>query len=136
MTNFSDKDIDRLWTQKELLNLSQKELTRLTFRKNAKNLVFFGSGAAVVTYLAANLGTIGNVIGWVAVVVYALFALEPLFAFMTTTISLFAPVSDKGWMIAQLAITGVSTLFFLAFAALICINVTGLNISDFMPRGE
>jgi len=116
MAEFSDRDLNRSYAKEELRGLSEKDLTKLTFHRNAKNLAFFGIGALFIAYIASALGTVGTVIGWISIAIYCLFALEPLLGFLTTVISLLAPVPGKQWRLLQAIISGSSAALYIIFA--------------------
>ena len=126
MRKFTERDPDRQWSQKELGTLSQKDLTYLAILRNLKNVIFFAVGAIAVAYFAAGLGTIGIIIGWTAIVVLCLFALEPLWSFLLTIISLLGPVPAKGWMLVQLVVAAMTALIYVLLAALIYLKMKGM----------
>jgi hypothetical protein len=99
-----------IFSNKNLNQLSQKDLTKLTFSRNLKNIIFFGGGVIIVLFLASLFGTVGIVIGWISIVIYGLFALEPLFAFLLTIPSILLPSSDRRWKFFQLFISGIRTI--------------------------
>ena len=127
MTDFSNNDLDRAWSRGELTQLSERDLTTLSFFRNLKNLIFFAVGAIIVWYLVARLGTVGKVIGWIAILVYGLFALEPLFGFVTTLISLFASSSGRSWKFIQMLISGLSAILYAGLAMLIYLGMNRLK---------
>lgn len=55
MTELSNRDLDRSFSQKELNKTSKKVLTKPAFLRNVKILVFLGIGAVVISYIASNL---------------------------------------------------------------------------------
>jgi hypothetical protein len=132
VTDLLDMDPDRPYSQKELGQLSEKDLTKLAFLRNFKNLIFFGVGASVIGYIASSFGTVGVVIGWLAIVVYVFFALEPLMGFITTAISLIAPTPGRQWKFVQLLVSGTATVFYIAFALYIYAKMIGIDIWRFI----
>lgn len=135
MTEFSEKDQDRSYSQEELSQLSEKDLTKLAFLRNVKNIVFFAVGAVVISYVASSFGTVGTVIGWLAIVIYGLFALEPLLGFFTTVISLIAPTPDRQWKFIQLLVSGTAAALYVAFALYIYAKMSGINVWQYISNG-
>ena len=123
MTEFSDKNLDRSWSPAELSQLSEKELAKLSLLRNVKNLIFFGVGAIAVSCFAARFGTVGTVIGWVAIVVCGFLALEPVIGFVTTFISILGPMPERHWKFVQLLISGVTATCYAGFAVLIYTSI-------------
>lgn len=135
MTEFSDKDLDRSYSQEELSQLSEKNLTKLAFLRNLKNLIFFGVGAVVISYIASSFNTVGTVVGWIAIVIYGLFALEPLLAFFTTVISLVVPTPGRGWKLIQLLVSGTAAALYAAFALYIYTKMSGIDVWQYISSG-
>ena len=52
MRKFFRRDLDRAWASQEVRKLSDRELTRLAFLRDRKDLLFFFP-QAVILYLAA-----------------------------------------------------------------------------------
>ena len=105
MTNFSNKDIDRFWSQKELEKLSQKDLTKLAFLRNLKNVIFFGTPALVVYVLIGKIGIIGVILGWLSIGILVLLSIEPIIAIFRTLVTLLLSVvvkrSETIWLLFQ-----------------------------------
>jgi hypothetical protein len=123
MTGFSDKDLNRTLSSKELSQISERDLTKLSFLRNLKNLISFGGGAVIVSYIAVSFGKFGSAIGWIAIIILCLLALEPLFAFLTTLISLLPSLSGRRWKFVQLLISGITTIIYIGFVVLIYVRV-------------
>lgn len=110
MTEFSQRDIDRPWSSAELAQLSQRDLTKLAFRRALKNAAFFVPQAVVIGLIAGALGLTGKIIAWLAIIVLAGLALEPLAGFATGVVVLVGIVagkystgySDVSWRVLQL----------------------------------
>lgn len=76
MRKFFRRDLDRAWASEEVRKLSDRELTRLAFLRDRKDLLFFFP-QAVIRYLAAwHLGIFGQVLGWLGIVLFGVFALQ------------------------------------------------------------
>ena len=118
MPLLSDRDSNRLQTPKELNELDEKNLTKRAFSRNLKN-VFFGAGALGIFYIVSTFSEINvRVIGWIIILTYGLFALDSLFAFFMTAISVLGS-SDKKWKLCQMLVSGITTALFITFAFLI-----------------
>jgi len=132
MPEFSDKDIDKTWSANELNELSEKELTQLSFKKNLKNWGFFFVGTVIVSQLV-KLGIFGKVIGWIYISFMGIASLEGLFGFFTTIISILIPIfssnikgKDTGWKIIQIFLSGLSGLFYIGMGVAIYLQMKGV----------
>jgi len=132
MTDFSENDVDRNWSQKELNQLSEKDLTKLALLKNIKNILFFGAGAFIVGWLSSSFGSFGTAIGWVAIIIYGLLTLEPSLAFLTTILTIFSPLPDKGWRLIQILISGISSVIFVVYILYIYSSMYELNLQKYI----
>ena len=128
MTEFSERDLDRLWSAGELAHLSERDLTKLAFRRALKNAVFFIPAALVVGRIAGGLGVAGKIIGWFAIVVFVVFALEPLAGLVTGVIVLVGVVAGKNstghsgvtWRLLQLLVALANVALYAGLAAWVC----------------
>ena len=135
MTEFPEKDLDKSYSQEELSQLSEKYLTKLAFLRNVKNLVFFGICAVVISYVASSFGAVGEVIGWVAIVIYGLFALEPLLGFFMTAVSIIPPTPGRQWKFVQLLVSGTAAALYVALALYIYAKMHGIDVWQYINIG-
>ena len=119
----SNKAVNGSRSSGKLKELSEGELAKLAFFRNLKNLGFLTPGAFILYYITDLLGTIGQIMGWAAIIGYALFALEALLTFFTVVLSLLNP--NKGWKIVQLAISAITALIYSFLAFIIYLGVKG-----------
>lgn len=127
MSDFSDKDIDRQWSQQELRELSEKDITILAFHRNLKNVLFFGIQAIIVFFLVDKIGKISYLIGWISIGLLIIYAIEPLIATVTTLITLipfiFTQSSQIVWRVLQLLIALLSFAIYAALGFLIYLKL-------------
>lgn len=62
MTEFPERDLDRSWSAGELAQLSERDLTKLAFRRALKSAAFFVPAAIVVGLIVGTLGLAGKII--------------------------------------------------------------------------
>lgn len=136
MTDFSENDLNRSWQQEELSRLSEKDLTKLALLRNIKNLVFFGVSALIISYIASGFGVIGTVVGWIAIALFGVLAIEPFLALFTTIISIFTLSPGRGWKLMQLLIAGLATVLYVCFALLIYAKMNNTSILSFVTDGS
>lgn len=125
MTEFSERDLDRSWSAGELAQLSERELTKLAFRRALKNAAFFVPTAVIVGLIAGGLGLTGKIIGWLAIFGFAVLALEPLAGFATAVIALVGVVAGKypsgcsgvSWRLLQLLVALANAALYAGLAA-------------------
>jgi hypothetical protein len=124
MADASERDLDRAWSATELRDLSERDLTILAFRRALKNAAFFVPAAVVIGLVADGFGLPGKVIGWLAILGFAVFALEPLAGFATGAIALIGVAAGThpagnprvGWRLAQLLVAVADTVLYAALA--------------------
>ncbi|HLF83311.1 MAG TPA: hypothetical protein VI837_03970 [Blastocatellia bacterium] len=125
MTEFSERDLNRSWSAGELAQLSERDLTKLAFRRALKNAAFFVPVAVVVGLIVGTLGLAGKVIGWFAIVGFAAFALEPLAGFATGVVALVGVAAGKyptgrsgvSWRLLQLLVALANAALYAGLAA-------------------
>ncbi len=125
MTEFSERDLDRSWSAGELAQLSERDLTKLAFRRAVKNAAFFVPAAVVVGLIVGTLGLAGKIIGWLAIVGFAVFALEPLAGFATGIAVLVGIAAGKypaghsgvSWRLVQLLVALANVALYAGLAA-------------------
>jgi glycopeptide antibiotics resistance protein len=83
MTEFSDRDLDRKWRADEVKTLTDRDLIRLAFQRDRKNILFFMPLAIVFYVVARYFGTIGQIIGWLGVLIFGAFTLYNIVVFLT-----------------------------------------------------
>lgn len=127
MSKFSDRDIDRHWSQKELNELSERDLTVLAFHKNLKNVIFFGVQAIVVYLIVGKIGKIGFIVGWISIGLLIILAIEPLIATVTSLVviipSIFISPSNIIWRVLQLLIALLSFAIYASLAVIIYLKM-------------
>jgi len=82
----------------------------------------------------SSFGNVGTVIGWLAIVTYGFFALEPLLAFFTTVISLIAPTPGRPWKFIQLLVSGTTAALYVAFALYIYAKMSGIDVWQYFSN--
>jgi hypothetical protein len=105
MKKLSGHDLDRSWSSTEVRELSDRELTILAYQRDRKNLLFFFPQAVILYFAARHLGVFGQVLGWIGIVLFGLFALQNIFNFLVgvfvlLTSQLVKDVSERsslGW---------------------------------------
>ena len=139
MKRFTEKDLDRPWSTDEVAALSEGELTKLAFLKDYKNFVFFIPAGYVVYLVGGSFGIVGKIIGWIGVVMFALFALQGLFNTAIVFISLLgtpfadksAPVMNSIWKSLQLVISFGNFAIYGALALLAYAGMYGVNLGKY-----
>lgn len=127
MREFTDRDLDRRWSRRELGGLSDKEFTTLAFRRATKELLFFTPIAAVIYLASINLGFLGHIIGWVGVCMFVVLALSDVPAVLTNLFVVVATpfhedidrAAKMFWRTAQVSIAVARMLASGAFAVVI-----------------
>ena len=82
MKIFSEQDFDRPWTSDEVVDLTDREVMVLAFKRDWKNFIYFLPVAVVLYILPSNYGLFGQILGWVGVIGFTLFALQGIFNFL------------------------------------------------------
>lgn len=88
MSRFTKREIDRSLSPEELEKLSEAELTKLTFKRDCKNLAIFLPQVFIFYFIAGHFNLFGKVVGWIGVVMFGVFALQGLFNLVLTLLSL------------------------------------------------
>jgi len=112
VTEFSERDLDRSWSAGELAQLSERELTKLAFRRALKNAAFFVPTAVIVGLIAGGLGLTGKIIGWLAIFGSAVIALVGVVAGKYPS-----GCSGVSWRLLQLLVALANAALYAGLAA-------------------
>lgn len=110
MPAFSDFDVDRAWGQGELIDLSERQLTLLVWKKHYKNACFFGPFGVAIYYATTLFGWLGHAVGWAVLLMFAFFVLHSVFAGILRAVA--TAFEPSGWKILQVVIVFVSAAFY------------------------
>ena len=139
MEKFTETDLDRPWPSRQLSALSERELTKLAFLRDCKNLAFF-LPAGYVFYLAGSFGTIGKIIAWVGILVFGAFAIYGLFKTAFGLVVLVGtPFMEKDarlnksfWRSLQFVIAAASFAIYTTLAFAVYSGIYGVSLSDYL----
>ena len=68
--------------KRRVAELTDQEVVVLAFKRDWKNFIFFLPVAIFLYYSSSNFGLFGQIIGWVGVIVFGLFAVYGIFSFL------------------------------------------------------
>jgi len=133
MSKFSPHDLDRPWSSDEVRKLSDRELTTLAFLRDRKNFLFFFPQAIVLYFAARYLGVFGQVLGWVGIALFGLFAVQNGFQLVLGTLvvatNLFAKDEcEKGisrWKTLAVILSMANTIVYVVAALIVCAGIYG-----------
>jgi hypothetical protein len=109
---------DRWRTREDLAELSERDLTRLAFRRAVKNVAFFVPLAILAGLVVGLIGTACKIVGWIAIAFFALPTLEPLAAFAAGVVALLGALTvrrrsfraDIPWRLTQVFLSLATSL--------------------------
>jgi hypothetical protein len=128
---YMGNDLDRSWSSDEVCKLSDRELTTLAFLRDRKNLLFFFPQAVILYFAAWHLGIFGQVLGWLGIVLFGVFALQNAFnlvvgVFVLVTSPFVADKSEKNsllWKAVAVLLSLVNTGIYSFAALIVCAGI-------------
>jgi hypothetical protein len=131
MRKYSPDDLDRSWSPDEVRKVSDRELTTLAFLRDRKNFLFFFPQALILYFAARHLGVFGQVLGWVGIVLFSLFALQNAFNPIVGVVALVTSsfVADESemnsllWKAVAVLLSLVDTAIYSFAASVICAGI-------------
>ena len=140
MRKVTESDLDRPLSSEEVSALSEGELTKLSFLRDYKNLVFFLPAGFILYFVVNSFGFFGKVIGWIGVVMFGVFALQGLFNTVVVFISLLgtsffdkaAPFKNTFWKSLQLLVSFGNFAIYAGLAFLLYVRMYGLKLPQYI----
>jgi hypothetical protein len=136
MDKFSENDLDLPWSASETNKLSYRDLTILAFKRDCKNAIYFFPQAIILYLLAKYLGVIGQVIGWIGIVLLGLFTIQNIFNFFVGVFVLITTFkvndipekSSIGWKSLAVLLSFANVTIYSLAVAIICAGIYQWNI--------
>jgi hypothetical protein len=131
MTKFPDNDLDRSWSSSEIEELSDRELTILAFQRDCKNILFFIPQAVILYFIARYFGWFGQIVGWIGIILFGIFALQNAINFLVgifalATNHLTKGTSEKssfGWKAIAVFMSLAETMIYFLAGLIICAGI-------------
>jgi hypothetical protein len=109
MANTLDRDYI-----KEQIQVSDRELTGIEFKRNFKNILLLGASAVIVSILPETFGPVATGIYWIAMVIYVFYSLESILAvFMAIMFAFPDKKPDIIWKFIQILVSLFAALFYI-----------------------
>ena len=116
---------------------SERELTTRAFKRDLKYLAFLFPAAIVLYWIAKHLGLLGQILGWVGVVIFAVLTLDNFISFLAGALVTGNTVFSKEealthtdffWRTIAVLLFAGNALLYTAFTLSLCDALLGWKI--------